>query len=100
MTCGGWTLRWTRCTDTGGAARSGPCGYGQALSVGWGDIYHRSLPGQSIDISTLATGSHRLWATADQANFFEESNDANNSTWADLWIDAGGVTVLQRAPNP
>jgi hypothetical protein len=70
------------------------------LSVGWGDIYHRSLPGQSIDISALPTGSYRLWATADQANFFEESNDANNSTWADLWIDAGGVTVLQRAPNP
>jgi Lysyl oxidase len=70
------------------------------LSVGWGDIYHRSLPGQSIDITALPTGSYRLWATADQANFFEERNDANNSTWADLWIDAGGVTVLRRAPNP
>jgi hypothetical protein len=70
------------------------------LSVGWGDIYHRSLPGQYIDITDLPNGIYRLRATADQANFFLESNDANNSTWVDLWIQAGGVTVLRRAPNP
>jgi hypothetical protein len=70
------------------------------LSVGWGDIYHRSLPGQYIDITDLPDGIYRLRATADQANFFLESDDTNNSTWADLWIEAGGVTVLRRAPNP
>jgi hypothetical protein len=70
------------------------------LSVGWGDIYHRSLPGQSIDITDMPDGIYRLWATADQANFFRESNDANNSTWVDLRIDAGGVTVLRKAANP
>jgi hypothetical protein len=68
--------------------------------VGWGDIYHRRLPGQSIDITDLPDGTYRLWATADQAGFFRESNDANNSTWADLWIDADGVTVLAKAANP
>jgi Lysyl oxidase len=70
------------------------------LSVGWGDIYHQSLPGQYIDITDLPNGIYRLRATADQANFFLERNDANNSTWVDLRIDAGGVTVLRRAPNP
>jgi hypothetical protein len=70
------------------------------LSVGWGDIYHRSLPGQFIDITGLPEGAYRLWATADQADVFLEGSDANNSTWADLWIDAGGVTVLRKAPNP
>jgi hypothetical protein len=70
------------------------------LSVGWGDIYHRSLPGQSIDITDLPSGTYRLWATADQADLFLESNDANNSTWADLRIDASGVTVLRKAANP
>lgn len=70
------------------------------LSVGWGDNYQWSLPDQYIDTTRLPDGTYRLWATADQANFFLESNDANNSTWADLRIDASGVTVLRRAPNP
>jgi hypothetical protein len=70
------------------------------LSVGWGDKYQWSLPDQYIDTTGLPDGNYRLWATADQANVFVESNDANNSTWADLRIDASGVTVLRRAPNP
>ena len=70
------------------------------LSVGWGDIYHRSLPGQYVDITGLPDGEYRLWATADQGKFFRESNENNNSTWVDLRIDADGVTILSRAPNP
>ena len=70
------------------------------LSVGWGDNYQWSLPDQYIDTTGLPNGTYRLWATADQANFFQESNDTNNSTWADLRIDASGVTVLRKAPNP
>lgn len=70
------------------------------LSVGWGDKYQWSLPDQYIDTTGLPNGNYRLWATADQANVFLESNDANNSTWVDLRIDASGVTVLRKAPNP
>lgn len=70
------------------------------LSVGWGDKYQWSLPDQYIDTTGLPNGSYRLWATADQDNWFQESNNANNTTWADLRIDASGVTVLRRAPNP
>ena len=70
------------------------------LSVGWGDKYRWSLPDQYIDTTGLPDGTYRLWATADQANLFLESNDANNSTWVDLRIDANGVTVLRKAPNP
>jgi hypothetical protein len=83
-----------------GCGTRGSVGLRNGLSVGWGDIYDRSLPGQSIDISGLPDGIYRLWATADQAGFFRESNDVNNSTWADLWIDADGVTVLRKATNP
>jgi hypothetical protein len=83
-----------------GCGTRGSVGLRNGLSVGWGDIYHRSLPGQSIDISGLPDGIYRLWATADQAGFFRESSDANNSTWVDLWIDADGVTVLRKAANP
>jgi lysyl oxidase len=70
------------------------------LSVGWGDIYHRRLPGQSIDITDLPGGIYRLWAAADQADLFLESDDGNNSTWADLRIDARGVRVLRKAASP
>jgi hypothetical protein len=70
------------------------------LSVGWGDKYQWSLPDQYIDTTELPDGNYRLWAMADQAGFFQESNNANNSTWADLRIDANGVTVLRKAPNP
>ena len=80
--------------------RRNSLGLRTGLSVGWGDIYHRSLPGQSIDITDLPYGAYRLWATADQADVFLEGNNANNATWADLWIDADGVTVLRKAPNP
>jgi hypothetical protein len=83
-----------------GCGTNGSVRLRNGLSVGWGDIYHRSLPGQYIDITGLPDGIYRLRATADQAKVFLESNDANNSTWADVWIDAGGVTVLGRAPSP
>ena len=71
------------------------------LSVGWGDNYSWSLPDQYIDTTGLPDGTYRLWAFADQANNFLESNESNNSTWVDLRIDAvNGVTVLRKAPNP
>ena len=70
------------------------------LSVGWGDTYPWSLPDQYIDITGLPNGDYRLWATADQAGYFLESNNTNNSTWADLRIGANGVTVLRKAPDP
>jgi hypothetical protein len=83
------------------------CGYQASrtlrhgLSVGWGDSYAWSLPDQYIETTGLPDGNYRLWATADQANAFLETNESNNSTWVDLRIDAvNGVTVLRKAPNP
>lgn len=70
------------------------------LSIGWGDKYAASLPAQYIDISGLAPGRYLLQVTADQQNWFAESNEGNQATWAELQIDEGGVTVLRRAPNP
>jgi hypothetical protein len=70
------------------------------LSVGWGDTYPWRLPDQYIDTTGLPDGDYRLWATADQAGYFLESNTTNNSTWVDLRIGANGVTVLRKAPNP
>jgi hypothetical protein len=70
------------------------------LSVGWGDLYKYVLPDQYVDITSLPDGAYRLWANADRNNWFLESNDANNSTWADLSISGSTVTIVKRAPNP
>jgi hypothetical protein len=70
------------------------------VSVGWGDLYSWRLPDQYIDITGLTPGRYRLWATADNGDRFVESNNANNTTWANLEITGSGVRVLKRAPDP
>ena len=69
------------------------------LSVGWATSTTGACP-QYIDITGLPNGRYRLSATADQANFFQEGNEGNNSTWVDLRIRARSVTVMRRAPSP
>ena len=65
------------------------------LSVGWGDRYGSKLPDQYIDITGLADGAYRLRATADESNWFKESNEKNNRTWVDLTLEhvRGKVTA-------
>lgn len=60
------------------------------LSVGWGDEYRWSLPDQYVDITGLAAGRYRLQVTADNPNWFTESNNGNNATWVDLQIKGQG----------
>jgi Lysyl oxidase len=69
------------------------------LSRGWGDKYGWKLVGQYIDITGLPDGSYRLKTTADPSNWFVESSDDNNETWADLLIQGKSVTVLQYGPS-
>ena len=64
------------------------------LSVGWGDRYSQATNYQWIDISGVKNGRYRLTATADPVNWFIEANDANNSTWTELRIRGGSVSVL------
>jgi hypothetical protein len=74
------------------------------LSRGWGDIYRWSLVGQYLDITGLADGRYRLRVTADGnsadgSDRFLESDETNNSTWADLQITGDTVTVLEYGPS-
>ena len=69
------------------------------LSVGWGDSYASIIPLQYIDITGLPDGSYRLRANADQANWFDESNNANNVTYTDIRITGTNVTVLGVGPH-
>jgi hypothetical protein len=54
------------------------------LSPGWRDPYQWTLPDQRLDISGLADGTYRLVASADPDDWFRESDEANNTTWAEL----------------
>jgi hypothetical protein len=70
------------------------------ISVGWGDRYGYRLPDQYIDITSLPPGRYRMRAFADEANWFLESNESNQETWADLEIIGTSLRVLKRAPDP
>jgi hypothetical protein len=74
------------------------------LSRGWGDTYFANLVGQYLDITGVADGRYRLLVkadgdSADGSDRFLESDETNNSTWADLQITGDRVTVLKYGPS-
>jgi Lysyl oxidase len=68
------------------------------LSVGWGDTYPATIAFQWIDVTRLKSGSYRLRAIADPSNWFAETNNANNATWAKLKLTGSGVRVVAYGP--
>jgi hypothetical protein len=69
------------------------------LSRGWGDKYGYGTVGQYIDVTNLTSGRYRLTTTADDTNQFQESNETNNSTWANVQLKGGQVSVLRYGPS-
>lgn len=65
----------------------------QGLSVGWLDIYSKTLAGQNIDITGVPSGQYWLESVADPANNVLESNEDNNATRVKITISAGGSTI-------
>lgn len=74
--------------------QSGDLRVAMGLSVGWGDLYSYSLPDQYIDITGLGQGRYRLSGTADADDWFQESEESNNSTWVDIRIKNGRAKVV------
>ncbi|MGH8869656.1 MAG: lysyl oxidase family protein [Actinomycetes bacterium] len=66
----------------------------QGISVGWADTYASTLRDQYIDISGLPDGDYRVQITADWADWFDEKNEANNTSWATIRISGNTVTRL------
>ncbi len=52
----------------------------QGISVGWIDIYGKSLPGQNIDITDVPDGVYWLESLADPADGVLEEDETNNAT--------------------
>jgi hypothetical protein len=73
-------------------------GWTTGLSVGWGDTYPAVLAFQWIDTTGLKSGRYRLLATADPANWFAETNNADNATWVNIKLTGSGVRVVADGP--
>lgn len=82
----------------------------QGLSVGWGDRYGPSLPGQSIDITGDPEGDYDLQIASDPSNHLLETSETDNTSCIRLHINAaartfqalgvcGAVTVASITPN-
>ena len=52
----------------------------QGLSVGWIDVYHRTLEGQNIDITDIPDGTYWLESYADPNDNVLEKDESNNAT--------------------
>jgi hypothetical protein len=60
------------------SARYTSCGQIQGISVGWTDVYDRSLPDQWIDVTGVASGTYWLEVESDPDNNLRESDETNN----------------------
>lgn len=75
------------------------CGAVQGISVGWADIYNRSLPDQWIDITDVPDGDYWLEVVIDPDGHVTESDETNNSTAILVTINAAGGGADAFEPN-
>jgi hypothetical protein len=70
----------------------------QGISVGWGDEYHQSTPGQELDVTGLPSGDYYLTHDADPDQHWVESNEDDNRSWVKFRLSRKGanpeVTIL------
>lgn len=66
----------------------------QGMSVGWGDRYGYSLPGQFIDITAIDNGEYYLKIETDPKTNILESNEEDNVSTVRIRITDNTVTLL------
>ena len=70
------------------------------ISVGGGDRYGYTLAFQWIDITGLTPGRYQLFGTVDPQNYYLESDETNNTTWALLQLNVDNTAkVIQQGPH-
>ena len=60
----------------------------QGISVGWYDVYGKSLPGQNIDVTDVPDGTYWLESVVDPDNTVLESDETNNTTRIKVTVGA------------
>ena len=68
----------------------------QGLASWWADSYHQSTPLQELEITGLEEGTYYLTHTADPDDHWIESDEDNNFTWVQFFLDRHGDDA---APN-
>ena len=68
-------------------------------SVGWGDEYDQTDPGQPIDLTGVPDGTYTLQGTVDPDHVLTESNPTNNVVDTVLQI-TGNTSRCSRKPTP
>jgi hypothetical protein len=68
----------------------------QGLSVGWLDIYTKSLPGQNIDITNVPPGVYWLESEADPDNHIHEADETNNIARIKVTIGGSSTIAMDR----
>jgi hypothetical protein len=66
----------------------------QGLSVGWKDVYDKSLPGQDIDVTGIPDGVYWLESEVDPYNHILESNKNNNIARVKVTINTNQQFIL------
>lgn len=89
------TAKYTSCGGDKPALLSVTLG----MSVGWADNYGPYSYQQYIDITNVPDGTYYLYAQADPNNYFQESNETNNTTWTEIKIKGTTVTKIAYGPH-
>ena len=66
------------------------------ISVGWGDKYPWNFAFQWIDVTGLPGGRYVVRSTVDIQDWYRETNDLDNCTWATIHIPAPGTGTRVR----
>ena len=70
----------------------------QGISVGWADVYGKSLPDQWVDITGLPAGTYWLEIVADPDNQLVELDETNNVMRIEVQVTGSGSPLLLEAP--
>lgn len=76
------------------------CGQTQGISVGWADVYDKSLPDQWIDVTDVPDGRYWLEVIADPENQLLESDETNNADQILIDLDKPSPDPMVVSHNP
>lgn len=65
----------------------------QGMSIGWGDTYGATLPGQEIEVTNFPAGTYRLTTTVDPENRLVEQDETDNTSAVRIYLDPAARTV-------
>lgn len=71
----------------------------QGISVGWADVYDRSLGDQWIDVTTIPAGSYWIEVRIDPRERLVETDETNNTTWVKVLLSSSSASTSNEQPG-